>query len=202
MTKTTHNEVTALILAGGMGRRMGGQDKGRIELHGQPLIEIILAAIRPQVKTILINANRHQQDYARYGYPVVSDQLDGYQGPLAGFTAGMAACTTPYIVTLPCDGPLVAPDLVTRLFKAIQRGGVDLAVAHDGQRLQPVYALLPVQLLSSLEAFLAEGDRKIDRWYAQHRMALTDFSDTPQMFTNINTPEDRLRLQQEVIGLC
>lgn len=200
MTNHTHPRVTALILAGGMGRRMGGRDKGRLEFHGQPLIEFILEAIRPQVNTILINANRHQTDYARYGYPIVSDRLEGYQGPLAGFAVGLDASTTPYIVTLPCDGPLVAPDLVARLLSAIERDDADLAVAHDGERLQPVYALLPGRLLPGLENFLAGGDRKIDRWYAQHRMALADFSDTPQMFMNINTPDDRRRLQQAVSG--
>lgn len=201
MTNITHAQVTAVILAGGMGKRMGGRDKGQLELHGHPLIEFILDAIRPQVNTILINANRHQQEYARYAYPVLSDRQRDYQGPLAGFDVGLSASTTPYIVTLPCDGPLVAPDLVTRLLKAIHQDGADIAVAHDGERLQPVYALLPKRLLPDLENFLARGERKIDRWYAQHRMALADFSDTPQMFININTPEDRLLLQQEVLGI-
>jgi len=198
MTMITQAQVTAVILAGGMGRRMGGQDKGQLEFHGHPLIEFILDAIRPQVDSILINANRHQQEYASYGYPVLGDLLEGYQGPLAGFAAGLSASTTPYIVTLPCDGPLLAPDLVARLLNAINRDEADIAVAHDGKRLQPVYALIPKRLLPDLENFLARGDRKIDRWYAQHSMALADFSDTPQMFMNINTPEDRLRLQQEV----
>ncbi len=196
----TKEQVTAVILAGGMGKRMGGQDKGQIQLQGHPLIEFVLDAIRSQVKTVLINANRHQQEYALYGYPVIGDQLDGYQGPLAGFAAGLSASPTPYIVTVPCDGPLLAPDLVTRLIRAINREAADIAVAHDGKRLQPVYALLPRRLLPGLEDFLASGDRKIDRWYAQHHIALADFSDTPQVFTNINTPEDRYRIQDEVLS--
>ena len=196
----TREQVTAVILAGGMGKRMGGQDKGQIQLQGHPLIEFVLDAIRSQVKTVLINANRHQQEYARYGYPVIGDHLEGYQGPLAGFAAGLSASSTPYIVTVPCDGPLLAPDLVTRLIRAINREAADIAVAHDGERLQPVYALLPKRLLPSLEDFLASGDRKIDRWYTQHHMALADFSDTPDVFTNINTPEDRHRMQTEVSG--
>lgn len=197
MSDITQTQITALILAGGMGRRMGGQDKGQIQLNGQPLIEIVLNAIRPQVNTILINANRHESEYAQYDYPVISDELDGYQGPLAGFAAGLQNSSTPFIVTLPCDGPLIAPDLVARLIKAIEFEEAEIAVAHDGQRLQPVYALLHQRLLASLQDFLASGDRKIDRWYAQHRMALADFSDVPETFVNINTPEDRERLQHE-----
>jgi len=190
-------QISAVILAGGMGRRMGGMDKGQLILNGRPLIEYVLRAIEPQVKTILINANRHQAEYARYGYPVVPDELKGYQGPLAGFASGMRAASTPYIVTLPCDGPFSSPDLVARLATALQNMHADLAVAHDGERLQPVYALLPTKLLASLEEFLASGERKIDRWYAQHNMAFADFSDAVKTFRNINTPEDQQHIQQE-----
>ena len=200
MQIVTSTQLTAVILAGGMGRRMGGQDKGQLKFQGQPLIELILKAIRPQVEHILINANRNQEEYARYGFPVCGDRLEGYQGPLAGFAAAMAASPTPYIVTLPCDGPFVVPDLVSRMLRAINRNGADIAVAHDGKRLQPVYALLPTRLLPDLESFLASGGRKIDRWYTQHRMALADFSDAQQMFMNINTPEDRQQLQQEALS--
>ena len=197
MMKLNSQQITAVILAGGMGRRMGGQDKGQLILNGRPLIEYVLEAIEPQVKTILINANRHQAEYARYGYSVIPDALQGYQGPLAGFASGMRAATTPYIVTLPCDGPFSAPDLVARLAAALQNMHADIAVAHDGERLQPVYALLPTKLQSNLEDFLASGERKIDRWYAQHNMAFADFADATQTFQNINTPQDQQRIQQQ-----
>ena len=197
MNPISQQQVSAVILAGGMGRRMGGQDKGQIELNGRLLIEYVLETIQPQVKTILINANRHQAEYARYGYPVVPDLLQGYQGPLAGFATGMRAATTPYIVTLPCDGPFSPPDLVARLAVALEKEHADIAVAHDGERLQPVYALLPISLLPNLESFLAAGERKIDLWYAQHNMARVDFSDVAKTFRNINTPQDQHHLQQE-----
>ena len=197
MKPVSQQQVSAVILAGGMGRRMGGQDKGQLELNGRPLIEFVLETIQPQVKTILINANRNQAEYARYGYPVVPDLLQGYQGPLAGFAAGMRAATTPYVVTLPCDGPFSPPDLVARLAAALEKGHADIAVAHDGERLQPVYALLPTSLSASLESFLAAGERKIDHWYTQHKMVRVDFSDVAKTFRNINTPQDQHRLQQE-----
>lgn len=197
MKPVSQQQVSAVILAGGMGRRMGGQDKGQLELNGRPLIEYVLETIQPQVKTILINANRHQAEYARYGYPVVPDLLQGYQGPLAGFAAGMRAATTPYVVTLPCDGPFSPPDLVARLAAALEKEHADIAVAHDGERLQPVYALLPTSLSASLESFLAAGERKIDLWYTQHKMVRVDFSDVAMTFRNINTPQDKHRLQQE-----
>lgn len=185
------NQITAVILAGGQGRRLGGQDKGLVEFNKHTLVEYVIKAIRPQVKTILIIANRHQANYADYGYPVLADQLKGYQGPLAGFASGMHVATTSYIVTVPCDGPFLASDLVTRLATALVRDNAELAVAHDGKRLQPVYALLAARLLPDLKDYLATGNRKIDLWYARYNIALADFSDSAQSFRNINTPEDQ-----------
>ncbi len=189
--------ITAVILAGGQGRRMGGMDKGLIELQGRPLVEYLLAALRPQVGLILINANRNQERYQIYGHTVISDQLDDYQGPLAGFASAMQAASTPYILTIPCDAPVISPDLAERLYNALMREPAELAVAHDGERLQPVHALLPVSLLPSLQQFLASGERKIDRWYAQHNMVAVDFSDSISMFRNINTPEQKNQMEQE-----
>ena len=191
------DEVTAVILAGGRGRRMGGLDKGLVNLEKRPLIAHVLNAIAPQAGSVLINANRNAEKYREFGYRIVSDTLDDYQGPLAGFVSAMAVASTPYIVTLPCDGPLVPTDYVQRMINALEMSENEIAVAHDGDRIQPVYALLPVGLMSDLEAFLAEGDRKIDLWYSRHHVALADFSDCPEAFRNINTPGERDQLQRE-----
>jgi len=189
-------EITAVILAGGRGRRMGGKDKGLVELNGAPLIEHVLSAVSPQAGQLVINANRNIDEYQRYGFPVVSDAMADYQGPLAGFASTMAAAETEYIATIPCDSPLLPADLVQRLVHALQNEDAELAVAHDGKRLQPVFALIKVKLLPSLLQFLQRGDRKIDLWYAQHKMAKADFSDIPETFLNINTPGDQEKLQQ------
>lgn len=190
------SNISAVILAGGRGKRMGGEDKGLVELNGEPLIRHVISAIAPQVAHLVINANRNQERYAAFGYPVISDSITGYQGPLAGFLAAMQAVSSDLLVSVPCDGPLLPTDLVERLVTTRNREGADIAVAHDGQRLQPVYALLSVRLLGSLQAYLDAGDRKIDRWYAQHRVAYADFSDVPQTFININTPQERDKLRQ------
>ncbi|MEN9422830.1 MAG: molybdenum cofactor guanylyltransferase [Pseudomonadota bacterium] len=188
--------ITGVVLAGGQGSRMGGQDKGLLELHGRPLMAQLLAALRPQVDALLISANRNQAHYQQYQCPVISDTLSGYQGPLAGFAAAMQVATTAYILTIPCDCLEVAPDTAKRLLAALQREQADIAVAHDGERLQPVHALIPVNLLPSLQAFLAKGDRKIDLWYAQHRMASVDFADCRRMFRNINTPTQKADIER------
>lgn len=191
--------VTGVILAGGQARRMGGRDKGLVPFRGRPLVEWVIAALAPQVAALIINANRNRQAYEAFGYPVVADQIEGFQGPLAGFASAMAAVTTPWVVTVPCDGPFLAPDLVQRLVAALlSDGGAELAVATDGQRLQPVYALLPVALAPSLRGFLAAGERKVDLWYARHRVALADLGDRAESFANINSDEDAALLREEV----
>lgn len=189
------DDITAVILAGGQGRRMGGVDKGLVDFHGRPLIEHVIAAISGQVGGLMINANRNLVLYQGFGYPVFADSMGDFQGPLAGFLAAMEVAQTPYIVTVPCDGPLLANDLVARLTTALERESAELAVAHDGQRLQPVYGLIPTRLKTSLQRYLDGGDRKIDLWYALHRMARADFSDLPNSFVNVNTEEERKRLQ-------
>jgi molybdenum cofactor guanylyltransferase len=193
-------DVTAVILAGGKARRMGGEDKGLIELHGRPLLEYIIAGLRPQVGHILINANRNLDRYRVFGYPVAADTAGSFLGPLAGMATGMQAVTTPLLLAVPCDSPFVPVALCDRLRRALDEADADISVAHDGIRMQPVFALLRCALLPSLLAYLGEGERKIDGWYARHRLALADFSAEPDVFLNLNTPADRLTLENRLAG--
>jgi molybdenum cofactor guanylyltransferase len=191
----TPKDITAVILAGGQGRRMGGQDKGLIEFNGKTLVSILIDRLASQSIDIVINANRNQERYLSLGYPVIKDQLEDYQGPLAGFASAMSAVTTDYIVTLPCDSPLLVDDYIARFIASNEETDASIIVADDGDRLQPVHALIKVDLLPSLQQFLESGDRKIDRWYAQHDFRRADFSDCADMFRNINTPDDQQSLQ-------
>ena len=184
-----HPDVTALVLAGGRGQRMGGTDKGLIELSGKPMIEHILERLEPQCDHIIINANRNVDRYAVYGHPVLRDSLGDYQGPLAGFSTGLKHAKTPFIMTLPCDAPDLPADLVERMLTTMNERQADIAVAHDGERMQPVYALIRTALHGNLGQFLDSGDRKIDRWYALNNTVTVDFSDVRDIFRNVNTPE-------------
>ena len=188
MKKNPH--ITGLILAGGQARRMGGIDKGLIQLRGRAMIEYIIDALLPQVSSLLINANRNLDAYQALGFEVLSDDIDGFQGPLAGMAAGLKHCQSGYIATAPCDGPLLPSDYVKTLHCAAQQAGSKISVGFDGKRLQPVYALIHAGLLPDLLAYLAAGERKIDGWYHNHGYAQADFSFCPQMFTNINTRAD------------
>lgn len=191
-------EITAVILAGGKARRMGGEDKGLVDLDGKPMIEYVIEAVQPQVGTLTINANRNLERYESFGFPVVSDMMGDYFGPLVGMASAMQIADTRYLLTVPCDSPLLREDLVGRLYTAIKNEDAELSVAHDGERMQPVFALLRTELLPSLLAYLEAGGRKIDTWYNQHKVALADFSMFPDMFLNINTPEDQAALSRKL----
>lgn len=192
-----HSEkITAVILAGGMARRMGGVDKGWMELDGKPLIRHVLDQIQPQCDQVLINANRSLDAYGALGLPVVSDLQGDYQGPLMGIATGLTHAGGDWVLFVPCDGPYLPELLAKRLLDTAIAEKTKIAVAHDGQRLQPVVALIHKSLLPSLMATLDQGERKIDRWYAQHAMSTVDFSDYPDAFTNVNRRDDLDQLQQ------
>ena len=196
MTSPVVSTLTGVVLAGGRARRLGGVDKGLLSVDGRPLIAWTLAALAPQVGPVLINANRHLERYATFGYPVITDSIPDYQGPLAGFLAGMRAARTDWILTLPCDAPRPPPDLAARLIAALVEQDAELAVATDGRRQQSVHALLPVALAEDLERFLVEGGRRVEDWQRSHRLALADFSDQPEAFGNLNTPEELQRFAE------
>lgn len=200
LTECRRESVTGLVLAGGLGRRMGGEDKGLVELAGRPMIWHVLEALRPQVGPLLINANRNLQRYLALGPDVVLDSLPGYLGPLAGIHSALQRLATEFLVTAPCDAPLVAPDLVQRLYGACVTASADLAVATDGARQQPVFLLLRGTVAPSLESFLASGGRKIDSWFATLRVAEADFSDEPDSFVNVNDPDERRRVEARMLS--
>jgi len=187
-------DITGLILAGGRGSRMGGVDKGLQNHSGIPLALHALLRLQPQVGEVMINANRNLAAYESMGVPVWPDAWADYPGPLAGMLAGLEHCTTPWLVTVPCDAPLFPEDLVTRLASAADLQGAEIAMAvtrepQGSLQPQPVFCLLSSSLLESLVSFLNAGERKIDRWTAQHRCASVVFDDH-RAFANANTLQE------------
>jgi molybdenum cofactor guanylyltransferase len=181
-----------------MGRRMDSRDKGLVEFRGKPMAHHAIERLAPQVESLIINANRNLDRYAAFGYPIVSDEVSGFAGPLAGLHAGMraSAARSVWIVTAPCDSPFLPLDLVVRLFSAAQNENAEIAVASTDGQLQPVFALYSTALMQSLEKFLSEGGRKIDKWYEQHKTVAVNFEDE-QAFANINTLAELSALQDD-----
>lgn len=193
------HEITAMVLAGGRGSRMGGADKGLQNFNGIPLALHTLMRLQMQegqrVGDFMINANRNLGAYEAFGVPVWPDNLADFPGPLGGFLTGLERCETPYLLTVPCDTPRLPLDLAERLATAFDDPTTEIAMAaapeDDGQlRTQPVFCLMPVGLLESLTQFTQEGGRKIDAWTARHRTVVVPFDrpeDDPKAFFNANT---------------
>ena len=187
-------DITGLVLAGGMGHRMASRDKGLVTFRDKPMVAHVIERFAPQVSALIINANRNLDQYGTFGYPVVSDEVGGYAGPLAGLHAGLLACKTSLIVTAPCDSPFLPTDLVARLQAALEENIAELAVAKTGDQAHPVFTLCSTTLLPSLTAFLESGGRKIDAWYSAHRVVEVQFDDEAA-FANINTIDELQHLQ-------
>lgn len=200
------SQITGVLLAGGRGSRMGGVDKGLQLYNGTALAKHAIEQLQPQVGHLLINANRHLDVYSAWGAQVSADVLtDGladFAGPLAGFLVGLQHCTTPYLITVPCDTPRFPADLVSRLAEALSQNDAEIAMVSspDEQgvlRHQPVFCLMKRELVESLKAFTDAGGRKIGAWAAQHKLVRVNFNeaqDDPKAFYNANTLEDLQQL--------
>lgn len=189
------NKVTGVVLAGGLARRMHNQDKGLVQFRGKPLVSYALQAMTTVADEVLINANRNIEHYRQFGFPVVTDDTDSFDGPLAGVLAAMRVAQNPEILVMPCDSPMLEASHLKRLLSSLHQNNIEVSVAFDGKRLHPVFLALKTSLLDSLKTYLQQGERKIDGWLAQHKMIKVDFSDQPDVFININTLDELDQLQ-------
>jgi molybdopterin-guanine dinucleotide biosynthesis protein A len=181
-------QTSWVILAGGQASRMGGQDKGLVQLNDKPLIEHVIERLSSQTSQILINANRNLDTYQQYG-EVFRDQFEQFPGPMGGIHAGLINAKTDWVGFVPCDSPLISNDIVERFCREVT-DETEILVAHDGDHQQPVFTLYHKSVLDRLTAFLERGDRKIILLYNECNTKYVDFSDSPQCFVNLNTPEE------------
>ncbi len=183
-------KITGLILAGGLGRRMGNVDKGLAKFNSRPMIASVIDRIQPQVDELIINANRNLEAYQAFGYRVVSDAIEGFAGPLAGLERGLVEAAHEFVATCPCDSPFLPMDLVTRLAATFADSSIDLAVAKTGTQSHPVFCVVRRSVHHHLREFLSSGGRKIDAWYATLRTIEVSFDDDAAAFANINTTSE------------
>jgi molybdopterin-guanine dinucleotide biosynthesis protein A len=183
------NNITAVILSGGRSSRMQGEDKGLVLLNDKPLISYVVDVVDGRAGRLLISANRNVERYQPYG-EVIVDELTDFQGPLAGISMALSKTTTTYLLTLPCDSPMVNKTVIDRLIDAMDRADVDICVADDGLRIHPTIALIKTNLKNNLLAFLESGERKLGLWIEQNNFQKVDFSDQPEVLINLNNPQD------------
>lgn len=177
---------------------MGGQDKGLSTLAGRPLVEWVGARLRPQVNSIWISANRNAEAYLEHADQVIGDRLSGFQGPLAGIAAALAQLPTRWLLTTPCDTPLIPLDLAERLAAGVIAEHAGLAVAADDERIHPLHALIPTGIRADLDAYLASGGRSVQGWLQGHRVAVVHYSGVGSTFSNANTPAELTTLAQQL----
>lgn len=190
--------ITAILLAGGAGRRMGGEDKGLLQLKGKSLAEWVLARIAPQVDEVLISANRNLDTYRTFGYPVLPDKTEGYAGPLAGIARGLLDAKHDLILSAPCDTPFLPDDLVVRLLSALHAGDFDLAVPMIAGAGQYAICLMRRRVGANLAVYLAQGGHRLQEWQAGLKGTAVDFSDAAPFFVNLNQPEQLAALEDRI----
>lgn len=184
--------ITAVVLAGGRGQRMGGSDKGLLPLGGRPLIAWTLARIAPQAAELVISANRNLERYEGFGYPVIRDRMPDHPGPLAGLHRAMENARHPLILCVPCDTPRLPPDVAKRLYDALLGGNAEIAVAEAGGQPQPVVCLCRRELAADLGRFLSQGGRRMGEWQSRLERVGVPFEDA-EAFVNINRPQELSR---------
>lgn len=184
-----NSEITAIILAGGLGRRMSYKNKGLAHYRGVPLIEHVIARVQPQVQTLLISCNDDIDRYRALGFTAFKDQLDDFQGPLAGVSAGLPYVNTPLVLICPCDTPQLPIELVNQLHTVLVDHAADIAYPLTGERKHFLPALINASLATSLSDYLSTGERSVKGWFAQHTCVEVPFDKGDKAFLNINSPE-------------
>lgn len=193
-------QVSAIILAGGLAKRMGGVDKGLVTLQQKPLIQHVINRLQPQVDELLINANRELLHYKNLGYPIFEDEQTDFIGPLAGFNLGLKYGKHDYLLTAPCDSPLLPMDLAQRLMRGLTEQQADIAVATCADKTHPVFSLCKKSVLPSLTDYLENGGRKVSMWQKSLKYIEVDFSDCSDAFINLNTLEEIIALEKTTLG--
>ena len=202
MTRTTAAtvcpHVTAVILAGGQARRMAGADKALLALAGRPMLAHVIAALQPQVDSILISSNRPAAEYAAFELPVVPDLTPEQRGPLAGLISALENSRDELVLAVPCDTPCLPPDLVTRMCSALLAGEADVCTVRSAGQLHAAIMLVHRRVLPSLHRYLDDGGRKVQQWQQSMALTVVDFDDQPGAFSNINTPEELHNLERRL----
>ena len=183
------DQVTGGVLAGGRGLRMGGVDKGLVLHEGRELVAHVIQRLQPQVGRILVSANRNVDRYAKFGYPVFTDEQDGFVGPLAGIARLLGETDSPFLVTTPCDTPAFPSNLVQLLLERQQQTGAEAVIAHDGEQRQFLFALYRREVANSARSAIESGERAVWRWQEDLKLAEVQVGDAAA-FANLNTQSD------------
>ena len=190
----------AIVLAGGRGARMGGRDKGLVELCEKPLVQWVIDSIAPQVEGVVLSANRNNERYKSFGFPVVADQLEDFQGPLAGIHAALQEVTRDFVLVVPADSPNLPVDLCQKLYSALMESNAEIAVVETGGQIQPVLLFFRRELKLDIGQWLEGGSRKVRDWIESRRFVTVPFPADELISVNINDPESLVEATEKLCG--
>ena len=186
------NRVSAVILAGGQSCRFDYDDKGLLEWQGIALIRHVISSLEQQTDQIIINCNQNTAAYKGFGYPICSDNLEGFQGPMAGIQAALPLAKHDFVLVSPCDTPLLPQNLVERLMAPLLEQNADISYPECEGRQHYLPVLLKSQLISSINQYLAGEDRSMKGWYRTLNAVAVPFSGPANAFSNFNSRKDLL----------
>lgn len=177
------------IIAGGLGTRMGGVDKGLLSWHEACFAEHIASKLRPHCNQLLINCNRNFDRYAVWADQVIRDDTQDYNGPLEGLKVLLRASTANYMLLSPCDTPRIPADYAPRMLATWRKYPGQLIAVKAADRIHPLHLLVPTRLHESISDYLLSGERRMMRWLEGQQVQYCDFSAEADCFTNVNSHE-------------
>lgn len=179
------SNCSILLLAGGRGQRMGGQDKGWVQWQGKALVEHMHHTLRALTDDLIISCNRNHQRYATLADQLISDPTDDFPGPLIGIIEALKVARHPNLIILPCDAPRVDQSILSQLR---EHAGSKPVMLRQGGYWQPLFSLLPVSLLPQLQAQWQSGQRSPQRALLELQAVALDYPENDLRLSNFNDP--------------
>jgi molybdopterin-guanine dinucleotide biosynthesis protein A len=190
-----HEDVTAIVLCGGSGSRLGAPDKTLVPVLGRPLLSYTLEGLAPLVGRVVLSCGRDPAPYTELGYDVMADEQPG-DGPLGGVASALSAIESDWVLIYPGDAPFPDHGLVARLGPTADvRGG---AVPQTGSQRQHLVLLLSRAMADELAGYYAAGGRAVRLWLDEYGVESVDMSDVADSFFNVNTPADLAICEQRL----
>ena len=186
--------VTAIVLCGGRGQRLGGVDKPLLLVAGKPLVMHAVERLMPQVERVLISHAPGNDAYLGLGLDCVADSA-AHEGPIAGLAACLPHVKTPWLLTWPGDAPFPPPNLIAHLTPACKASGAASVTAGD--RRQNATLLLTQARAAELVAAFTSGEHAPRHWLNRESIPSVTFPESA--FLDVDTPDDfaQLKARQE-----
>ena len=188
------SKTILVILAGGQSRRFGGGYKTLNKFNKISILDRIIQNFSKLEMEIVLNVNSNEDQFLKTGLHLIKDELENFQGPLAGIYSSMKWVlenrkNIEWIFTSPSDTPFLNKSLVNKFLSANYNNKTNIVIAKSSNKTHPVIGFWHISLIKSLEEFLAKDNRKIMHWVEGQNYEILNF-ENKNIFFNINTQAD------------